>query len=156
MKKYDQRKLYSFVIGILLMISALVPGCVNAMENSNSVMVVNHVVSHSFSRDGDYYTPTGRILFTVNKNEFPTIETLDELYTTPRITKADTKINIYLFNLNQGKVVSAFNCDILPIPRKFEHITATWNLANKPAGNYMFSIFLNGKLVSSYGITITD
>ena len=122
-----------------------------AFAEVKTLSVINHVVSSDFMRDGDYYRPSGRILFYASKREFPVITTLDQFIVSPK-NKAE-KLTIYLANY-EG-IVSK-NETIIPIGQEYLHITTSWNLENKEPGNYIFIIYADGDLISHYFFKVTN
>ncbi len=119
------------------------------------IVAVNHVVSAVFHRDCDYYTPTGRILFTVSKSEFPTISILDELYIVPSFSAK--KIIIYMYGAASDQL-SRFE---RPVPAnisslEYLHLVSQWNLYNKKPGMYLIMVMADDQLVTTYGLQITQ
>ena len=120
-----------------------------AAEQKAAILPINHVTASSFSKDGDYYNPNGRILFSVNKREYQTIQTLDELL----VSSSNKAGKITIGLVGENGPVSMMSYSVSNNDR-YLHYNTTWNISNKPSGNYMFIILADDEYVAKYMLEI--
>lgn len=137
------------LLGMCCLLSWIFPPKALANEKV-AVMSINHANAVSFSRDGDYYNPNGRILFSVNKHEYPTIETLDELFVFP--SNEGREIAIALVGAKGPVAMKSYSIE----EGKYLHLVTSWNIANKSSGTYIFAIMVDKEIVAKYAIEIKD
>ena len=134
------KRLFVLYVFLVLMFSSITCYAGEGLKHSFNIYPINHVMSQGFIRDGDYYTPRGRILWKINKSEFPVFATLDEYIVIQPVSgtlttvllngKQEYKASIHKFSMNKldSYVHLATRWDITKIPRGHYALVTTSNV----------------------------
>lgn len=143
-------KIRQLILVIFLMLAFVAVASVCNAE-SKTIMPVTHVVSSGFKRDGNYYQPTGRIIFTASKKEFSTISTFDEFLVSPN--NKEKFVTVVLMKDNQ---IIASAQEQIPLGYSYMHLSLDWNISNKEPGIYVFGIATENQVINFYVFEIVE
>ena len=109
--------------------------CIHSLQNiaEAGAIIANHVVAYSITRHGEEYSIDGPVINIPDKAIAREIKILDEIICDPN---ASYTFTIWMIHAASNKPVAKMPFEPTPSGRSFQYLVTTFNIFNKPAGDY--------------------